>query len=834
MSTTACLTDAAPPGSTGHNGHSLSIPATARKRQIVVVLGMHRSGTSLLANLLTVLGVDLGENLLNADLNNQAGYWEQKDICRTQDDLLQQLGRRWIGPAGTVPFPDAWWQLPEIIPFKERLTEILRAEISKAKGLWGFKDPRTSRLLPLWKEIFADLNLDPVYVLSVRDPAVVVESVVKRDEIPATRAELLWLLHNLDAVRDAGDQLRLVVEYDRWFTHPREQAQAVARALDLNGPNGEKDLLACVRERIRPDLRHCRTPQPLSLPFINETYDALKQASVTGRISPELRRLDESVRRALALAEPWAQVVETLTRKQNAPQFSFVENFSDGQLETLGETAQAAIWDAQIDGEMQRALFLHPPARLHFHVADGRRARLAFAVNVHPHAWDKPKAGGCEFIVTVNGTTHSSVQLDPVNVPSDRRWHECTLDIPESSTGAHDVIFETRALGNSLDYRWAVWREPRLTWESAAPDPTFRSSVGSQNFVAGATSVGSPNFVAGATKFVAAVRSDSSKIMNATSLVKPHLSQAPGKTSSAAPSLSANDSIALKLMARVHLNADRHEAARAMCRRVLLDNPKDREALDLLSKCHFDFESLDRNESYEENPGFLSPALARRVHHSPTAPAAASTPVNSPLQQLARHVGDDWKQQPYYDEAEAHMEKQWDQTIWPFIREADFTCVLDLAAGHGRNSAKLIQHAKKIYVVDINEENIAFCKNRFAGDPRFEFRCNDGCSLSFIPTNVLSLVYCFDAMVHFDSDVVRAYLREFARVLRPGGLGFCHHSNYTEHPGGDVHQNPGWRNFMSEKLFAHYCAKEGLRVVKSRVINWSAPGSDCVTLFRKQ
>src|SRR5215831_10796686 len=168
MSTTACLTDTALPGPTGHNGHSLSTPAIARKRQIVVVLGMHRSGTSLLANLLTVLGVDLGENLLNADLNNQAGYWEQKDICRTQDDLLQQLGRRWIGPAGTVPFPAAWWQLPEIIPFKKRLTEIVRTEISKTNGLWGFKDPRTSRLLPLWKEIFADLNLEPLYLISVR------------------------------------------------------------------------------------------------------------------------------------------------------------------------------------------------------------------------------------------------------------------------------------------------------------------------------------------------------------------------------------------------------------------------------------------------------------------------------------------------------------------------------------------------------------------------------------------------------------------------------------------------------------------------------------------
>jgi acetyltransferase-like isoleucine patch superfamily enzyme/ubiquinone/menaquinone biosynthesis C-methylase UbiE len=203
------------------------------------------------------------------------------------------------------------------------------------------------------------------------------------------------------------------------------------------------------------------------------------------------------------------------------------------------------------------------------------------------------------------------------------------------------------------------------------------------------------------------------------------------------------------------------------------------------------------------------------------------------VRQLAKFVGDDWKQRPYYDEAEQYMEQQWREAIWPFIQTADFSHVLDLAAGHGRNSEKLKEHAQKIHIVDINVENIEFCQKRFAGDPRFVFTQNDGCSLSFIPAASISLAYCFDAMVHFDSDVVRAYLREFARVLRPNALGFCHHSNYAQNPGGDVHRNPGWRNFMSQALFAHYCGKEGLTVVKSRVIDWELPGSDCITLFRK-
>jgi ubiquinone/menaquinone biosynthesis C-methylase UbiE len=800
-----CPAPESPVASGTDPGHQTAAVARARiaagaKKNLVVVLGMHRSGTSLLANLLTVLGVDLGQNLLSADCNNEAGYWEQKQIYRIHDDLLETLGRRWIGPAGTVPFPPQWWKQPEIKPFRDRLETIVESEISRTGNIWGFKDPRTSRLLPLWKGIFSKLDLEPLYLLALRQPSAVVQSIVRRDKISAARAELLWLLHNLDAVRDAGERLRLVVDYDRWFTHPREQAQAVVCALGLDWPENEETVLRNVTNRIRADLRHCNAgPEEFSLPFVAETYAELKQAAITGRFSAEFQRIERNVRRAISLCEPWACVVAELTRPRTAPEFSFVEHFSTGTFECLGASAQAAIWDAQIDGEMCRAIFLHPPARLHFNVPDGRRARLTFAVNIHPHAWDKPRAGGCEFIVTVNGAIFSSVKLDPVNLPSDRRWHECVLDIPESANGAHNVVFETRALGDSLDFRWAVWRDPLLDWEASVP-----------------TACATP--AASSTQQSKPIKPMKSQIVSS------YQNDVAGTFSSQA--LSESEISEIKAMARDHLHANRDKEARALCRQLLNQNPSDREALDLLAKCHFDLASLLRSA---ENVTKQIPAAPARRATLATAPNS----TQSQIQRLADHVGRDWKQQPYYDEAEAHMDKQWQETVWPFIQKADFSCVLDLAAGHGRNGEKLKRFAEKIYIVDINQENIDYCRQRFNGDPRFVFIRNDGCSLQPIPSNSLTLVYCFDAMVHFDSDVVREYLREFKRTLRPGGLGFCHHSNYAANPSGDVHDNPGWRNFMSDSLFAHYCVKEGLVVLRQRIINWSAPGSDCVTLFKK-
>src|SRR5262249_5830653 len=121
------------------------------------------------------------------------------------------------------------------------------------------------------------------------------------------------------------------------------------------------------------------------------------------------------------------------------------------------------------------------------------------------------------------------------------------------------------------------------------------------------------------------------------------------------------------------------------------------------------------------------------------------------LLQRARASGDPFRHSPYYDAAEPVMAAQWEALIWPMIRDLDFSCVLDLAAGHGRNSVKLREFADRIIIVDITQENIDFCRERFRGDGRFQFLKNDGVTLAGVADGSVSLVYCFDAMVHFDS-----------------------------------------------------------------------------------
>jgi SAM-dependent methyltransferase len=217
-----------------------------------------------------------------------------------------------------------------------------------------------------------------------------------------------------------------------------------------------------------------------------------------------------------------------------------------------------------------------------------------------------------------------------------------------------------------------------------------------------------------------------------------------------------------------------------------------------------------------------------------------NTEKNEALARLAAIVGRDWQHaKGYYDAAESDLERRWVQLIWPFVVGSDFEVCVDLAAGHGRNTVKLLQQpgCRRVYCVDINIENIEFCRARFADEPRVVCIHNDGVGIPQIPTATVSMFYCFDAMVHFDSDVVRSYLREISRVLDPRrGLSFIHHSNYGRNPGGDVHDNPHWRNFMTADLFKHYAAKEGLTTLKQVLVDWSHDGSnsDCFSLLKKK
>ena len=208
---------------------------------------------------------------------------------------------------------------------------------------------------------------------------------------------------------------------------------------------------------------------------------------------------------------------------------------------------------------------------------------------------------------------------------------------------------------------------------------------------------------------------------------------------------------------------------------------------------------------------------------------------------VTARVAEDWKVSDYYDRAE---QEDWMKTFWGpelqfrrLFEKLDTRVTIDLACGHGRHSARLlgIRTATAVYLLDVNQENVNYCKVRFAKTPGVvEAYCNSGYDFAPIEGGTVSAILCYDAMVHFEYDAVLSYVRDAFRVLAPGGRALFHHSNLDSAPGGDYKENPHWRNFMSKNLFAHAANRSGFRVVEQVTIKWDAIRNlDCLSLLEK-
>ena len=113
------------------------------------------------------------------------------------------------------------------------------------------------RLLPLWKDMFVELGIAPGYLLSVRDPLEVAESLRRRDGLPANRAALLYAAHLLDAERETRGLPRVVVKYDSLLENWREVLWSSERGVGVSFPSLDDGRASSVQTFLSPDLKHC-------------------------------------------------------------------------------------------------------------------------------------------------------------------------------------------------------------------------------------------------------------------------------------------------------------------------------------------------------------------------------------------------------------------------------------------------------------------------------------------------------------------------------------------------------------------------------------------------
>jgi hypothetical protein len=219
------------------------------ERRAIVVLGMHRSGTSLCANALHAMGADMADDA-GASPNNQRGHWERPRINDLNDQVFALFGRAWTDSAHALALPPHWLDDPRTQAVRAALAEWIAPQLAASRA-WGFKDPRTARLLPLWRQVLHDAGATPRFILCLRDPAQVARSLSARDRMAQAQAEYRWLVYNGQAIADLGGDPVCIIPYEHWFSDPAGTAARLAAwvALPALAP-------ASLATLVDPALRH--------------------------------------------------------------------------------------------------------------------------------------------------------------------------------------------------------------------------------------------------------------------------------------------------------------------------------------------------------------------------------------------------------------------------------------------------------------------------------------------------------------------------------------------------------------------------------------------------
>ncbi|EIJ41615.1 putative glycosyltransferase [Beggiatoa alba B18LD] len=216
----------------------------------LIVLGMHRAGTSSVARLLNMMGAyfapERGSSptkaALTATEDNPKGYWERWDVVHTNEEIMQAMGLAW----DRISTFSAEQITPELITrFKPDVQDI----ISGLDGYrpWMIKDPRLSITLPVWLPLLEV----PVFLFVHRSPIQVAQSLHKRDGISIPAGLALWEKYTLHALQATQGHPRIIISYEQLMREPIASTLHLYEQLTALGIHGlhlpaEREILAFI------------------------------------------------------------------------------------------------------------------------------------------------------------------------------------------------------------------------------------------------------------------------------------------------------------------------------------------------------------------------------------------------------------------------------------------------------------------------------------------------------------------------------------------------------------------------------------------------------------
>ena len=248
----------------------------------ILVLGMHRSGTSALTQLISQIGASLPKNPVPAGAANVKGHWEPQDLVNFNERILAELNSRWHDCRHldlTQLSADRYSYYRQVI------VQGVLAEYAESP-LFVLKDPRICRLMPLWRDALEEITADLSCVIIVRHPFEVALSLGERNRLPFQYACLLWLRHVLEAERETRAIRRLFVTYEALISDPEEISVRIETEILGKSYGFGKNHQESIGSHIDSQLRHHAasfedfSDQLANREWLGETLEALSRLTI--------------------------------------------------------------------------------------------------------------------------------------------------------------------------------------------------------------------------------------------------------------------------------------------------------------------------------------------------------------------------------------------------------------------------------------------------------------------------------------------------------------------------------------------------------------------------
>jgi hypothetical protein len=350
----------------GGNGKAATLEQHPR-RTLLLILGMHRSGTSAYTNTFALLGAALPRSLMSGNISNEKGHFESSRLFLEHDKMLAEIGSQWYD---WNALSEDFFKSTLARKFAARFAEIVREEYEDAE-LIVVKDPRICRFVPIWREVATLLDATIKIVTPFRNPMEVASSLKRRDNLAIQESLLVWTRHVLDAEFWTRDLPRAFIAYEAllgdWRSVVDRCSKEIGLAFPRRSPKAERQVDIYLDRGLRRNmfadnefLSHSNIPD-----WTQDAYVSLKKLQTDSRNQEVQRKLDRvradfdrvSSNLASVFAERDQRLIEaTGANAQKASEMEQRAATLDGAL----RVSQTRLWDVeqQLSEALQQRSYL--------------------------------------------------------------------------------------------------------------------------------------------------------------------------------------------------------------------------------------------------------------------------------------------------------------------------------------------------------------------------------------------------------------------------------------------------------------------------------------------